>query len=225
MGLQTIFTETLAGIDLDLGGAPRPPDGFEAVVSTAHRDRDRRNLARRVPRRTRRHAEGDRRYGRAREDHDDGDDRVRLARGGQRPAWIVGGVVPQLGGNAGTGDGWLVVEGDESDRSVFALRPEIAVVTNVELTTTRPTGPSWTSARRSTHVPSPSPRSVRGWEPGEGVVPARRARRAQPVERRAALAALLRVGVGREQAEAALGRFEGAERRFELVGLRAAASP
>ena len=52
---------------------------------------------------------------------------------GNDPAWIVGGVVPQLGGNAGTGSGWLVVEGDESDRSVFALRPRLAVVTNVEL--------------------------------------------------------------------------------------------
>src|SRR3954468_20258251 len=44
-----------------------------------------------------------------------------------------GGVVAQLDGNAGTGAGWLVVEGDESDRSVFALAPEIAVVTNIEL--------------------------------------------------------------------------------------------
>ena len=52
---------------------------------------------------------------------------------GNDPAWIVGGVVPQLGGNAGGGAGWLVVEGDESDRSVFALRPRLAVVTNVEL--------------------------------------------------------------------------------------------
>ena len=42
---------------------------------------------------------------------------------GNDPAWIIGGVVPQLGGNAGTGSGWLVVEGDESDRSAFALRP------------------------------------------------------------------------------------------------------
>ena len=52
---------------------------------------------------------------------------------GNDPAWIVGGVIPQLGGNAGGGDGWLVVEGDESDRSVFELRPKLAVVTNVEL--------------------------------------------------------------------------------------------
>ena len=52
---------------------------------------------------------------------------------GEDPSWIVGGVVPQLGGNAGAGSGWLVVEGDESDRSIALLRPKIAVVTNVEL--------------------------------------------------------------------------------------------
>jgi UDP-N-acetylmuramate--alanine ligase len=56
-----------------------------------------------------------------------------LDRLGLDPAFLIGGEVPQLGGNAGTGEGWLVVEGDESDRSVFALAPEIAVVTNVEL--------------------------------------------------------------------------------------------
>ena len=41
--------------------------------------------------------------------------------------------MPQLGGNARAGSGWLVVEGDESDRSVAALRPEIAVLLNVDL--------------------------------------------------------------------------------------------
>ena len=56
-----------------------------------------------------------------------------LERLGLDPAFLIGGEVPQLGGNAGTGAGWLVVEGDESDRSVFTLEPEIAVVTNVEL--------------------------------------------------------------------------------------------
>ena len=40
---------------------------------------------------------------------------------GRDPAWIIGGVVPQLGGNAGAGAGWLVVEGDESDRSIGSL--------------------------------------------------------------------------------------------------------
>ena len=36
---ETIFTETLDGVELDLGGEPRPPDGFEVVVSTGHRER------------------------------------------------------------------------------------------------------------------------------------------------------------------------------------------
>ena len=52
---------------------------------------------------------------------------------GADPAWLIGAPVPQLGGNAGVGGGWLVVEGDESDRTVFGLPAEIAVVTNVEL--------------------------------------------------------------------------------------------
>ena len=41
--------------------------------------------------------------------------------------------MPQLGGNARAGTGWLVVEGDESDRTVFGLPAEIAVITNVDL--------------------------------------------------------------------------------------------
>src|SRR4029077_12936312 len=52
---------------------------------------------------------------------------------GGDPAWLIGAPVPQLGSNAGAGEGWLVVEGDESDRTVFGLPAEIAVVTNVEL--------------------------------------------------------------------------------------------
>src|SRR6266536_1905436 len=52
---------------------------------------------------------------------------------GRDPSWIVGGEVPQLGANAGAGEGWLVVEGEESDRSVEALRPRVGVVTNVDL--------------------------------------------------------------------------------------------
>src|SRR5204862_1224771 len=47
-----------------------------------------------------------------------------LDRLGLDPAFLVGGEITQLGGNARAGDGWLVVEGDESDRSVGALRPE-----------------------------------------------------------------------------------------------------
>jgi UDP-N-acetylmuramate--alanine ligase len=56
-----------------------------------------------------------------------------LDRLGLDPAFLIGGEIPQLGGNARAGGGLLVVEGDESDRSVAALRPDIAVLLNVDL--------------------------------------------------------------------------------------------
>jgi len=58
---------------------------------------------------------------------------------GADPAFFVGGEVPGLGPggeavNAGWGAGeWVVAEADESDASFLRLRPEVAVVTNVEL--------------------------------------------------------------------------------------------
>jgi UDP-N-acetylmuramate--alanine ligase len=58
---------------------------------------------------------------------------------GADPAFFVGGEVPGVGAggaaaNAGWGKGeWVVAEADESDASFLELRPEIAVVTNVEL--------------------------------------------------------------------------------------------
>ena len=51
---------------------------------------------------------------------------------GQDPAFVLGTEVPQLGGNARAGAGWLVTEGDEADRSIELLRPAIAVLTNVD---------------------------------------------------------------------------------------------
>ena len=51
---------------------------------------------------------------------------------GQDPAFVLGTEVPQLGGNASAGEGWLVTEGDEADRSIELLRPAIAVLTNVD---------------------------------------------------------------------------------------------
>jgi UDP-N-acetylmuramate--alanine ligase len=54
--------------------------------------------------------------------------------GGLDPTFLIGGDVPQLGGNAGPGGGSLLVaEGDESDGSLALLRPRVAVVLNVEL--------------------------------------------------------------------------------------------
>src|SRR3954468_12605369 len=49
-------------------------------------------------------------------------------------SYLVGGEVRSTGANAGWGPGeWLVVEADESDRSLLKLHPAIAVVTNAEL--------------------------------------------------------------------------------------------
>ena len=53
---------------------------------------------------------------------------------GMDPAYSVGGEVRSTGTNAAWGAGkWLVVEADESDRSLLELHPAIAVVTNAEL--------------------------------------------------------------------------------------------
>lgn len=56
---------------------------------------------------------------------------------GLDPGWLVGssvgGGLPNSHWSAGDATGWLVVEADESDRSMLSLDVDIAVVTNVEL--------------------------------------------------------------------------------------------
>ena len=57
-----------------------------------------------------------------------------LERCGLAPSYLVGGEVRSTGTNAAWGTGeWLVVEADESDRSLLALSPTVAVLTNAEL--------------------------------------------------------------------------------------------
>jgi UDP-N-acetylmuramate--alanine ligase len=57
-----------------------------------------------------------------------------LTGAGLDPSYIVGGELRSTGLNAGWGTGeWIVVEADESDRSLLKLDPEIAVLTNAEL--------------------------------------------------------------------------------------------
>ena len=141
-----------------------------------------------------------------------------LAELGLDPAWLVGGEVPQLGGNAGAGEGWLVVEGDESDRTVERLRPEIGVVTNVELDHHSTFGSAAEVEELFERWLAQVPQAVRGWEL-EPVsfalaVPGEHNRR----NAAAALAALELAGVARADAEPVLARFRGAGRRFELVG-------
>ena len=53
---------------------------------------------------------------------------------GLDPSYVVGGELRATGSNAGWGKGeWIVIEADESDRSLLKLAPEIAVLTNAEL--------------------------------------------------------------------------------------------
>jgi UDP-N-acetylmuramate--alanine ligase len=53
---------------------------------------------------------------------------------GRDPGYLIGGELRSTGSNAGWGEGeWIVVEADESDRSFLKLRPDVAVVTNIEL--------------------------------------------------------------------------------------------
>jgi UDP-N-acetylmuramate--alanine ligase len=53
---------------------------------------------------------------------------------GAEPGYLIGGALRTTGENADWGDGdWLVVEADESDRSMLALDTDVAVVLNIEL--------------------------------------------------------------------------------------------
>jgi UDP-N-acetylmuramate--alanine ligase len=57
-----------------------------------------------------------------------------LRAAGMSPGWLVGAPIGGGLANAEWGEGeWLVVEADESDRSMLSLHVEIAVLTNVEL--------------------------------------------------------------------------------------------
>jgi UDP-N-acetylmuramate--alanine ligase len=137
---------------------------------------------------------------------------------GRDPAWIVGGEVPQLGGNAGAGAGWLVVEGDESDRSVFSLRPRIAVLLNVDLDHHTEFGSRAELETELERWLAEVPRVVRGeaLEPVdlELAVPGAHNRR----NAAAALAALELAGVPRDEAAAALAGFRGVGRRYDVRG-------
>jgi UDP-N-acetylmuramate--alanine ligase len=136
------------------------------------------------------------------------------------PTFLIGGEVAQLGGNAGAGVGWIVAEGDESDRSLELLHPRVAVLTNVELdhhTTfaseaeVRELFEGWLER---------APEAVRGDElepvAFDLAVPGEHNRRNAAT----ALAALELAGVARGDAERVLPEFTGAGRRFELRGER-----
>ena len=215
---ETPYLRHLEGVPVELAPEPVAPDGWEVVVSTAYAGQ----------------AEG-----RSRADflaelvslqdaivvggsHGKGTTAAMIAfaldRLGRDPAFLIGAEVPQLGGNARAGEGWLVVEGDESDRTVFALRPRIAVVTNVDLDH-HTTFASLAELREEfDRWLAEAPAAVRGDEldpfDGELALAGEHNRRNAAT----ALAALALAGIDRDEAAGALGEFTGTGRRFEYRG-------
>src|SRR5262245_33174114 len=129
--VETPYLAHLSGIEVTIApDPPEPPTGFEVYVSTAFAGlvdgRPRADLLAELVsyRRTIVVAGA---HGKT---TTSGMIAYCLDQLGLDPAFLIGGEIPQLGGNAGAGSGVLVVEGDESDRSVAALRPEIAVLLN-----------------------------------------------------------------------------------------------
>jgi UDP-N-acetylmuramate--alanine ligase len=163
---------------------------------------------------------------------------------GAAPAFLLGGELPGAGAsgeaaNAAWGGGdWVVAEADESDASFLRLRPEVAVVTNVELDHHS----HWASraelfdAFRS--FVEPVQRLALGADPALDTLAAsgevQRFDEQSPgppldlsvpgrhnlLNARAALAALELAGFELEPAAAALATFPGMLRRLELKGSR-----
>jgi UDP-N-acetylmuramate--alanine ligase len=141
-----------------------------------------------------------------------------LAELGLDPAFLIGGELPQLGGNAGLGEGWLVVEGDESDRSVAQLRPEIGVLLNVDLDHHTTFASRVEVEELFERWLADVPHVVRGDELEPVDLPLALPGEHNRRNAAAALAALELAGVRRGDAGQVLVRFRGAARRLEPKG-------
>jgi UDP-N-acetylmuramate--alanine ligase len=141
-----------------------------------------------------------------------------LERLGLDPAFIAGGEIAQLGGNARAGSGWLVVEGDESDRSVAALRPEIAVLLNVDLDHHTTYASLAEVEQLFEDWLARVPKVVRAEELKPVDLPLALPGEHNRRNAAAALAALKLAGAERAAAEQAIVEYRGAGRRFELRG-------
>ncbi len=168
---------------------------------------------------------------------------------GADPTFFIGGELPNAGegggtANAGLGSGVLVVaEADESDASFLELRPEVAVVTNVELDHHARWGSKAELFRAFKDFAAPATGVVIGDDPAlEAILPAgaraevfsestpgpspltlRVPGRHNALNARAALAAIGLAGLDVEEAAAAITDFPGMLRRLELKGERAGA--
>ncbi len=211
--VRTPYLEPLSGAEIELSPEPVVPAGWEAIVSSAYPA---------VP--GRRRAEllaelaGLRRSIVVAGSHGKGTTAAMIAyvlrETGGDPAWLIGAPVPQLGSNAGWGGGWLVIEGDESDRTVFGLPAEIAVITNVELDHHSEFASLTELEEEFDRWAAGASHAVRDAPPydGELALPGPHNR----LNAGSALAALELAGVERAAAERALGGFTGTGRRFEV---------
>ena len=217
--VETPYLRALAGVLVEIAAEPVVPEGWdEVVVSTAYRDQvsgqPRAELLAEL-------VAGQRSIvvaGAHGKTTTSAMVAYCLDRLGDDPAFLIGGEVPQLGGNARAGKGWLVAEGDESDRTLAALRPEIAVLSNVDLDHhTEFSSRAEVEALFEEWLRA-APVAVRGddLEPVsfELAVAGEHNRR----NAAAALAAVQAAGYEREAAERALAEFSGVGRRLERRG-------
>jgi len=211
--VRTPYLEPLADVTVEISPEPVVPDGWEAVVSSAYRGvpglRRREFLRELVAARPSIAVSGT---------HGKGTTAAMIAfvlhETGRDPAWLIGAPVPQLGSNAGTGAGWLVVEADESDRTAFALPAEIAVVTNLELDHHTEFASKAELEEEFERWLATVPHVVRDAPAYDGELMLPGAYNRQNAG--AALAALELTGVGRDEAAPVLARFAGTGRRFEV---------
>jgi UDP-N-acetylmuramate--alanine ligase len=169
---------------------------------------------------------------------------------GMDPGYLIGGELTTTGTNAAWGTGeWLVVEADESDRSMLSLDVDIAVLTNVELDHHETYGGSLDEledafrtflAGAPVQVVAPGLERLAGEGPAvfspdalvleEGgsrfEVKGVEVRLAVPGEHNArnaaaALVACLLAGANVGEAARALASFRGAGRRFQEIGVTA----
>jgi UDP-N-acetylmuramate--alanine ligase len=217
--VETPYLRHLAGIDVTIAPEPpEPPPGYEVYVSTAFAGRvDGRPradlLAELVSYRRTIVVAGA--HGKT---TTSGMIAYCLERLGLDPAFLIGGEIPQLGGNARAGSGLLVVEGDESDRSVAALRPEIAVLLNIDLDHHATFGSRAAVEQLFDEWLTHVPHVVRAeeLEPVDHELTVRGDH--NRVNAAAALAALELAGVDRGEAAQVLAGFTGVGRRLEPKG-------
>ncbi len=144
---------------------------------------------------------------------------------GADPAFFVGGEVPGVGpgdeaANAGWGSGeWVIAEADESDGSFLDLKPEVAVVTNIEMdhhsrwgsvAELRAAFAEFTAGARAVVRPEDSDLEIELAVPGQHNL----------LNARAATAAAAAAGFETAAVAAALADFPGVKRRLELKGSR-----